>query len=81
MRGPRSIKSIFGDALAQRTIDRSAFVAQACGGDDETDIRSSLNLAGTFGPLEITSRDSKPLLTVSESTATNGPEGTLKVWQ
>lgn len=34
MHEPRSIKSIFGDALAQRTIDRSAFVAQACDGDE-----------------------------------------------
>ncbi len=31
----------------------------------ETDIRSSLNLAGTFGPLEIVSQDNKPLLAVS----------------
>lgn len=34
MHGPRSIKSIFGDALSQRTIDRSAFVELACGGDE-----------------------------------------------
>ncbi len=31
----------------------------------EADIRSSLNLAGTFGPLEIVSQDNKPLLAVS----------------
>jgi len=31
----------------------------------EADIRASLNLAGTFGPLEIASQDNKPLLAVS----------------
>lgn len=31
----------------------------------ESDIRASLNLAGTFGPLEITSTDNKALLAVS----------------
>lgn len=31
----------------------------------EADIRASLNLAGTFGPLEVTSQDNKPLLAVS----------------
>jgi hypothetical protein len=31
----RSIKSIFGEALAQHTIDRSAFLEQACDGDED----------------------------------------------
>jgi hypothetical protein len=41
----------------------------------ESDIRASLNLAGTFGPLEITSQDSKSLLAVSRVYSTQRTGG------
>jgi imidazoleglycerol phosphate synthase glutamine amidotransferase subunit HisH len=41
----------------------------------EADIRASLNLAGTFGPLEIVSQDNKPLLAVSRVYSTQRTGG------
>jgi hypothetical protein len=42
---------------------------------NEADIRASLNLAGTFGPLEIVSQDKKPLLAVSRVYSTQRTGG------